>query len=195
MLDKYLKNDTLKCLLGSQGSYNPIMNVVHLAFLWNVMSIEGIWFPSCAIHGIDELMVKNIEKHGGIIKKNTEVVEILIENNKAVGVKTKDGSEYKAEWIVCNADYKQVFLNLIDSKFLPKCLFTEIGCVRLACSPGSFAQPYPGLGTSSGFAELPHPLGEQCQPDQPVTGHTLFGELPDHSSCLHWQFASLYFLD
>ena len=119
LLDKYFKNNTLKLLLGSQGSYEPTMNMVHLAFMWNIMSIQGIWFPSCAINGINDLLAQNIINHGGVIKKNTEVSEILIENNKAVGVKTVNGDIYKARWIISNADYKQVFLQLINSKHLP----------------------------------------------------------------------------
>ena len=119
LLDKYIKNDTLTRLLGSQGSNEPLMNVVHLAFMWNIMSIQGIWFPSCTINGLNELLAQNIINHGGVIKKNTEVAEILIENNKAVGVKTANGEIYKARWIISNADYKQVFLQLINSKFLP----------------------------------------------------------------------------
>ncbi|MFX1276552.1 MAG: phytoene desaturase family protein [Promethearchaeota archaeon] len=119
LLDKYLVNTSLKRLLGSQGTRDPIMNVVHLAFLWNVMSHEGIWFPSCAINGINELLAENIISHGGVIKRNTEVEEILIENNKAVGVRTIDKKVYRAEWIISNADYKQVFLKLIDSNKVP----------------------------------------------------------------------------
>ena len=119
LLDKYLRNESLKNLLGSLGSHQPIMNVVHLAFLWNVMSHQGIWFPSCAINGINELLAENIVSHGGIIKRKTEVKEILIENNKAVGVRTTDKKTYKAKWIISNADYKQVFLQLIDAKHVP----------------------------------------------------------------------------
>ena len=52
VLDKYIKDDYLKRLLGSQGSYQPKMSMVHLAFLWKVMSIEGIWYPSCGMYGI-----------------------------------------------------------------------------------------------------------------------------------------------
>ncbi len=120
LLDKYIKNNSLKRLLGSQGSYESVMNVVHLAFLWNIMSMQGIWFPSCAINGINDLLAKNILNHGGEIKKKTEVSKILIEDNKAVGVKTVNGVIYKAKWIVANADYKQVFLQLVDSNYLPE---------------------------------------------------------------------------
>ncbi|MFX1256680.1 MAG: phytoene desaturase family protein [Promethearchaeota archaeon] len=119
ILDYNLKTDSLKRLLGTQGSFEPIMNMVHLAFMWNIMSIEGIWFPSCGIHGINNLLKKCFLKHKGEIKLNTAVEQILIENNKAVGVKTSAGHIYRANWIVANADYKKIFLELIDPEKVP----------------------------------------------------------------------------
>ncbi|MFW9898730.1 MAG: phytoene desaturase family protein [Candidatus Thorarchaeota archaeon] len=120
ILDDYLKYQSLKRLLGSQGSYEPTMNMVHLAFMWNVMSIEGIWFPNCGIHGINELLGDSIRKNGGEIRLNTPVNEIIIENNKAIGVKIKGGKLYRAHWIVANADYKKVFLELINPNKVSK---------------------------------------------------------------------------
>ncbi|MBN1215884.1 MAG: hypothetical protein JXA99_10645, partial [Candidatus Lokiarchaeota archaeon] len=119
ILDKYLNNYILKRLLGSQGSYEPVMNVVHLAFLWNIMSIQGIWFPSCGINGINDLLIRYITEHGGRIEKKKEVSKILIEDDRAVGVKTTDKEIYKANWIIADSDYKKIFLNLINPKFLP----------------------------------------------------------------------------
>jgi all-trans-retinol 13,14-reductase len=118
-LNNLIKNEDLKRLLGSQSTFTPVMNMVHLAFLWNVMSKEGIWFPSCGIHGINQLISDSIIKNGGEIKRNTYIKEILIDNNKAVGVKTDDDQIYYSKWIVSNADYKKVFLELINSKYLP----------------------------------------------------------------------------
>jgi len=120
ILDEYLENNSLKRLLGSQGTFEPVMNMVHLAFMWNVMSIEGIWFPSCGIHGINELLREYIQKNDGEIKLNTPVNEIIIENNKAIGVKIKGGELYRAHWIVANADYKKVFLELLNPNKVSK---------------------------------------------------------------------------
>ncbi|MFX0070210.1 MAG: phytoene desaturase family protein, partial [Candidatus Hermodarchaeota archaeon] len=127
LLDNYIENESLKRLLGSQGTYTPIMNVVHLAFMWNVMSKEGIWFPSCGIHGINQLLYESaIIKNGGELKLNTPVKEILIKNNVAFGVKTSDDKIYESEWIVANADYKKVFLELINPNELTQNFLSDI---------------------------------------------------------------------
>lgn len=142
VLDKYIKDDDLKRLLGSQGTFQPVMNMVHLAFMWNVMSKEGIWFPSCGIHGINQLLYESIIKNGGEIKLNSPVKEVLIENNKAVGVKTFDDQIYNSKWVVANADYKKVFLELINLKNLPK---DHLNLVRNTAYTGSELCVYLGV--------------------------------------------------
>jgi len=120
ILDKYIANPTLKKLLGSQGTYEPIMSMVHLAFMWNVMSIEGIWYPSIGIYGINELLSDVIKKYEGQILLNTPVKEILIEEGKAIGIETQKGEIFKSKWVVSNADYKTTFLKLLNPKNIPE---------------------------------------------------------------------------
>ncbi len=119
ILDKYLSNNTLKKLLGSQGTYQPIMNMVHLAFMWNVMSEKGIWYPLIGIYGINELLKDIIVQNKGEILLNTPVKEILIKNGEAIGIEAENGRRFKANWIVSNADYKTTFLNLIRAENVP----------------------------------------------------------------------------
>jgi len=118
LLDKYLHNQSLKKLLGSQGTYEPIMSMVHLAFMWNVMSQVGIWFPSCGIHGICDLLSESLRAYGGEIKLRTPVKEILIEKNRVIGVRTEDDDIFETFWVIANADYKKVFLEMIPPKHL-----------------------------------------------------------------------------
>jgi phytoene dehydrogenase-like protein len=120
ILDKYIENSTLKKLLGSQGTYEPVMSMVHLAFMWKVMSIEGIWYPSTGIHGINELLSEVIENNSGEILLNTPIEEILIENGKAIGIETQTKEKFYSQWIVSNADYKTTFLNLINPQMVPQ---------------------------------------------------------------------------
>ena len=119
-LKSCLKDDTLIRLLGSQGSYTPMMSMTHLAFLWNVMSIEGIWFPSCGIHGMSDLLNDVIIDNGGEVRLNSNVVEILLKDSKAVGVKLASNEVHESEWIIVNADYKKTVLNLINKKEIPQ---------------------------------------------------------------------------
>ena len=147
LLDKYLNSSTLKNLLGSQGSFSPVMNTVHLAFMWNIMSIQGIWFPNCGIHGINEMLKNNILDHGGEIKLDTHVSEIIVKKKRAIGVRTQSGEIFKGKWIISNADYKQVYLKLIEPKHIPEDILKRVQstpytgselCIYLGVDPDKF---------------------------------------------------------
>jgi all-trans-retinol 13,14-reductase len=120
ILDKYLSNFIIKNFLGSQSTYKPQMSLSHLAFMWDVMSKTGIWFPFCGIHGLNELIHKTFLNYDGEIKLLTPVKEILIQNNRAIGIKTLKDEIYRANWIISNADYKTTFIQLINQKNIPK---------------------------------------------------------------------------
>lgn len=120
VLERLISSDSLQRLLGSQGTYKSIMSMTHLAFMWNVMSFEGIWFPSCGIHGIADLLEESILKNGGEIKLNTEVDEVLIENGRVKGIRDKSGNIYKSERVISNADYKKTILELIPKSKIPE---------------------------------------------------------------------------
>ncbi|MBD3256114.1 MAG: NAD(P)-binding protein, partial [Candidatus Lokiarchaeota archaeon] len=142
ILNDLISDDSLKRLLGSQGSYKPVMSMVHLAFMWNVMSINGIWFPSCGIHGINELLASVITKNDGEINLNTPVKEILVGNGKITKIKTVDNKTHEAEWIIANADYKRVFLELIDESSTPS---SHIEAIKATPYTGSEFCVYLGI--------------------------------------------------
>ena len=120
ILEKNISNEILQNFLGSQGTYEPKMSMVLLAIMWCLMSYKGIWFPSCGIHGINELVYEAFLNYNGEAKLRTPVKEIMIKNNQAVGVKTSKNEIFEANWIISNADYKKTFLELIDPKNIPE---------------------------------------------------------------------------
>jgi phytoene dehydrogenase-like protein len=118
LLDSYFTDPTLKNLLGSQGTDSPTMSVLNLALMWNIMSKEGIWFPSCGIHGLTDLMVKAFQNYGGEIKTGLPVKKILISGERATGVLCHNDETYASDWVVCNVDFKNTFLKLIERNAL-----------------------------------------------------------------------------
>lgn len=125
-LEEHLSDDTLIRLMGSQGTYQPVMSLLHLAFMWNVMSFEGIWFPKIGIHGINKRISELFTDYGGQIKLNEAAEEILIDDNRIKGVRSIKGKTYNSDWVISNVDYKKTFLNLIKPNHLKKDLITKI---------------------------------------------------------------------
>jgi all-trans-retinol 13,14-reductase len=144
LLDRYFSNPFLKNLLGSQGTRTPTMSVLNLALMWNIMSIEGIWFPSCGIHGLIDLMEEAFRSYGGELKTSLPVEKICVSEGRAKGVLCRNGEVYAADWIVSSADYKKTFFELIENraltdqymKFLREVPYTRSElCVYLGIDP------------------------------------------------------------
>ena len=144
LLDRHLSERTLKNFLGSQGTSEPEMSVLTLALMWNVMSEVGIWYPSCGIHGLSDLLAETVRRHGGKIRLNAGVHSIQIEKARAIGVRTESGEVFEAPWMASNVDPKKTFLELCSPADLPRRFLAKIAatpytgsefCVYLGLEP------------------------------------------------------------
>ncbi|NQU63994.1 MAG: NAD(P)/FAD-dependent oxidoreductase [SAR324 cluster bacterium] len=78
-------------------------------------------------HHLAHLMTKVIYKNGGMILGPKEASEIVIEDGRAVGVKTTDGYTYNAsKFVVSSLNPKQTFIDLIDRQHLDDNFVTRI---------------------------------------------------------------------
>lgn len=91
-LDHYFKNQDLKAILASQwGDYglppSKCLFATHAALV--VHYLNGGYYPVGGGGRIFESVKPAVLENGGAVIDTTEVTEILIENGKAIGVKTK----------------------------------------------------------------------------------------------------------
>ena len=86
----------------------------------------GINYPKGGVGKIAEKLVSGLEKLGSRIRYKTNVIEILIKDDKAVGVKLSNGEEIYSDIIVSNSTRWDTFglkdkkKGLIASKKVPK---------------------------------------------------------------------------
>jgi all-trans-retinol 13,14-reductase len=114
LLDRLLGDVHLKNFLGSMGTSRPEMSLLNLALMWNIMADEGIWSPSCGVHGIAELLRGKIVELGGEVRLAESVGKIILRDGRAAGVRTARGEDIGARHVVSNADYKTTFLDLLE---------------------------------------------------------------------------------
>lgn len=57
-------------------------------------------------------------KLGGTIHYKTEVVKIMTENHRACGIELKEGTKYKADFIVSNADGRKTILEMLNGRYM-----------------------------------------------------------------------------
>jgi phytoene dehydrogenase-like protein len=67
---------------------------------------------------------------GGKVHYGSRVEKILVENNKAVGIRLANGSEHRADIIISNADGRKTIFDMLDGKYINE-------TVRSYCAPNS----------------------------------------------------------
>ena len=65
---------------------------------------------------------RSIEKRylelGGAVHYRSPVEKILVQNDKAVGVRLKDGTEHRADIVISNADGRKTILEMLEGRYL-----------------------------------------------------------------------------
>lgn len=111
---------------------------------------EGVWFSKGGMYSLVEAFVKLFTELGGKLVLNSEVEEIIIKDNKAVGIISK-GQEYYTDIIVSNAHFANTYMNLIPKEKRKK--FTDKKIKSKAYSMSSFLIY---LGVKKQYPELLH---------------------------------------
>lgn len=133
-------------------------------FMRHVGGMHGdIQWP---VGGADEF-AKSIERRylalGGTVHYRSRVEKILVENDKAVGIRLADGSEHRADIVISNADGRKTILNMLDGKYMNE-------TVRGYCAPNADETPFAVnvcLGINRDLSGEPSSLVLLL--DQPVT--------------------------
>lgn len=112
--------------------------------------VGGVWFTKGGMYSVIEALENVFKKYGGIIQTSTEVKKIIIENKKAIGVKTKNGDE-KFDLIVSNAHFAHTYKDLIPQDNLTK--WKKKNVEKLKYSMGCYLAY---IGTTKQYPELKH---------------------------------------
>lgn len=79
---------------------------------------QGLGVTRGGSREIPNSWMRSFERNGGKLVLGAEVKDILIENDRAVGVRTVDGNEYKADFVISNAGIKQT-VDMAGEKAFP----------------------------------------------------------------------------
>jgi len=102
---------------------------------------------------------------GGEIHYKSPVTKILVENDKAVGVRLVDGTEHHSDIVISAADGRTTIFDMLDGKYINNEIRGYYD--KLPLFPPLI---YIGLGVARSFDELPHSvLGTNYPLGEPVT--------------------------
>jgi phytoene dehydrogenase-like protein len=87
---------------------------------------------------------------GGEVHFKARVDKILVENDKAVGIKLADGTEHRADWVVSAADGRTTIFDMLEGKYVDDAIKNRYD------NPNLFSPlVYIGLGVTGRFEEIP----------------------------------------
>lgn len=123
LLDEHISNPFLKTILSVRSSYALLppeeISVVGMAGIEMSYFRHGV---SCVRGAVEELPLKighAFENMGGKILLGQEVEKILIENKRAIGIRSVGGKEYRGRVVVSNIDARATFSTLVEENHFP----------------------------------------------------------------------------
>src|SRR5204863_1857123 len=170
MLDERFESDLVKALFGFDaivGNYaspyaaGSAYVMLHHAF-GEVNGKKGVW--GHAIGGMGAIglaMARSAQKHGAEIETDAGVREVIVENDRAVGVILDNGETIRAKYIVSGVNPKLLYTRLVPAGALAPEFFDRIAHwrngsgtfrmnVALSALPSFTALPGAGDHLSSG---------------------------------------------
>ncbi|QED47032.1 phytoene desaturase family protein [Cytobacillus dafuensis] len=124
MLDEYIQSPQLKSIIcqfwGYFGLSPSKLSANYFAYAWTDYHHYGGFYPRGRSQSISNELVSLLEEHGGNVITRQEVTEIIVENGKACGVRTKKGKEFRGEHIISNMDPKKMLSLISGVEEIPK---------------------------------------------------------------------------
>lgn len=99
----------------------------------DVMANRATSYPSGGNYSVPVAYIEAIKKFGGVVKTDTPVAKILVENGAAVGVRTEGGDEFRAPVIISNADLKMTVSEFVGEEHFPKEYVEKVKNLTYSC--------------------------------------------------------------
>src|SRR5690242_4294958 len=161
MLDERFESDLVKALFGFDaivGNYaspyaaGSAYVMLHHAF-GEVNGKKGVW--GHAIGGMGAIglaMARAAQKHGAEIETDAGVREVIVENDRAVGVILDNGETIRATYVASNVNPKLLYTRLVPADALPTAFLDRIS--RWRNGSGTFRMNV-ALNALPSFTALP----------------------------------------
>ena len=144
-LDDYFEDELIKAAMASPGIIGTALGVYSpgsaYILLHHVMgdvdgSIGAWGLARGGMGAISHAIAGAVKEHGGEIRTNAGVEQIIVKNGKAVGVALEGGEEVYANIVVSNLDAKRTFTKVMDKKDLPEGVYERAKNFKIRGSSG-----------------------------------------------------------
>ena len=174
-LDDYFENDLIKAAMASPGIigtalgvYSPGSSYILLHHVMgDVDGSIGAWgLARGGMGAISSSIASALQEHGGEIRINSSVQQVLVENRKAVGVVLENGDEIRSRIVVSNLDARRTFTRIMDKNDLPEGIYEKARNFKIRGSSGKVNIALSGMPKFTGVPDNPY----LCRGGQGFTG-------------------------
>jgi len=153
-LDEWFEFEPLKATMSASGIIGTFMGprspgsayVMLHHYMGDIDGAFRSWgFQRGGTGEISMAIARSAEHFGVEIKTETSVNNVIIKNNKAVGVALDNGDEYHSDIVISGLDPKQSFLKLVNENDLPDEFVKDIKNFRIRGSSGKVNLALDGL--------------------------------------------------
>tara|TARA_Y100000588_G_scaffold57963_1_gene56169 strand:+ start:1577 stop:3157 length:1581 start_codon:yes stop_codon:yes gene_type:complete len=153
-LDEWFEFEPLKATMSASGIIGTFMGprspgsayVMLHHYMGDIDGAFRAWgFQRGGTGEVSMAIARSAEYFGADIKTEASVMNVIIKNNKAVGVALENGDEYLSDIVISGLDPKQSFLNLINENELPSEFVKDINNFRIRGSSGKVNLALDGL--------------------------------------------------
>ena len=153
-MDSYFSDARMKLAFSFQSMYlgqSPLLTPATYTIVPFVELTQGVWYPKHGIYSIVTEIEKMALEMGVKINYRKKVLEIVIENTTAIGVRLENGIVVRAEKIVSDVDLPATYAKLIPSHLRKK--YSDIKLKKLKYTSSAFMLY---LGVDADYAQLLH---------------------------------------
>ncbi len=102
------------------GAEPDRLTALFFMVMWNSYHLHGFYYFEGGSQSVAEALADVVREHGGTIRLNTLATKIVIENGRAVAVRTDQGACYTGRYVVSNANAPDTILKLAGQEHFPK---------------------------------------------------------------------------
>ncbi len=122
-------------------------------------------FPEAGALKLSETIEHYFKELRGDIKYKSRVTKVLVEDNRALGVRLEDGSEHRAGTVISAADGRMTIFDMLDGQYIDKKIHGYFESLSAGPSPLLVA-----FGVNRTFEDIPHTAVGMVFPlNEPVT--------------------------
>ena len=164
-LDDYFENDLIKAAMATPGIIGTALGVYSpgsaYILLHHVMGDVdgniGAWgLARGGMGAISTAIAGALREHGGEIRTEAGVRQVLVKNRKASGVVLENGDELNARIVVSNLDARRTFTRIMAAEDLPDGIPEKARNFKIRGSSGKVNIALSGLPKFTGVPDNPY---------------------------------------